>query len=245
MREDFWSNAVIQKTYGRGQVELAVASTFFGKRIVVTKDIPKKFRNRIKHLIDLDKDKKTDFNIFEVPPEAKYVFAPPAGENNEVAYEAIDAFCIATALDLLDAGFQQREVVYRMRYFRPELEQRFPELLAPSPFLTRQTHLPKDFPKLPVYEEDGNDTPDGRIFAILQKIELTEIVLNPPAQGSPHPIIFEPILCKGINELGAELFKIMPLRRRAATVLELAWTALSVTGYLEKVPEIRRGRNKA
>lgn len=232
------------ETYGRGQVEWAVACTFFGKRLD-DHYISEKMRIRMKHLIDIDKNKDIDFSKFEVPPEAKYAFAPPAGENGEVAYRAVDAFCLSLGLDLLDAGFQQREVVFRMRYFRPVLERRFPKMLAPSPLLTRQTHLPKDFPKLPVYEDDGKDSPDGRVFAILQKIELSEIVLNPTAQGSSHPIIFEPILCRGITELGAKLSKIMPLRRRAVTVLELAWIALSVTDYLEKAPEIRRGRNKA
>jgi hypothetical protein len=77
-----------------------------------------------------------------------------------------------TALDLLDAGFKQAEVVFLMRYLRPELEGRFADLLKPPSLIGRQRSLAKTYPHLPVYTEKGKAYADNRLFVVLQKIEI-------------------------------------------------------------------------
>lgn len=241
------------ETYGRGQVELALWSNFVGKQKSSAKDIPKIFKARIKHLIDIDKGKikekgkgkSIDFSKFEVPPEAKYVFAPPAGENAEVAYSGCDAFSLAVGLDLLNIGFKQTEVVITMRYLRPELDRRYPGLLGEPSLLVRQQYPAEGFPELPFYMDGHTRIADPRLFMILSKVELTEILPGGFQKSKKDPVIFAPDFCEGIDKLRDRLHGTMPLARRAVTVLELAWNAQSVTDYLEKGPEIGRGRNKA
>ena len=232
-----------EEIYGRGQVEWALWCSFARKRFGA-KDVPQIFRTRIKRLLEIDRD--LDLSDAEVPPEADYAFAPPpSAETGDAAYRAVDAFCLAIALDLLDAGFKQAEIVFLMRYLRPELQNRFPDMLPPPTLLGRQPIRTQDYPDFPSYEDRGVSLADRRLFVILKKIELTEISPTPLRPRKSGPIILEPVFCAGITALGAELSDAMPNRRRAVTVLEVAATAQAVQAFLADAPIIRRGRPRA
>ncbi len=232
-----------EKTYGRGQVEWALWRSF-GRAHFNTEDVPQIFRTRIKRLLEIDRD--IDLSDAEVPLEADYAFAPPPSvESGDVAYRAVDAFCLAIALDLLDAGFKQAEVVFLMRYLRAELQKRFPKLLAAPSLTSRQSYRAQDYPDLPSYEQGGRRYADRRLFVILQKVELTEIVPRPLPGRHAKPIILEPVFCEGVEALTEALHDVMPTRRRAVTVLEVAATAQAVWEFLAAAPIIRRGRPKS
>ena len=232
-----------KEIYGRGQVEWALWCSF-ARASFNTGDVPQIFRTRIKRLLEIDRD--LDLSEAEVPPKADYAFAPrPTIESGDVAYRAVDAFCLAIALDLLDAGFKQAEIVFLMRYLRPELQKRFPALLVPPSLISRQRYRARDYPDLPSYEEGGDSFADGRLFVILQKVELTEIGPASSRPRHPGPIFLEPVFCKGVTVLGAKLHDTMPNRRRTVTVLEVAATAQAVQEFLTAAPVIRRGRPKA
>jgi hypothetical protein len=131
-----------------------------------------------------------------------------------------------------------------MRYLRPELEKRFADMLTLPSLIDRQRYGAKYYPDLPSYEENGQHIADKRLFVVLQKVEMTEII--PRAQRSrPHlPVILEPEFCAGVEALGDVLHHLLPVRRRAVTVLELAATAQAVETFLKEAPPIRRGRPK-
>jgi hypothetical protein len=233
-----------EASFGRGQVEWALWRSFTITSVTAKKEVPKIFRTRIKRLLEIDR--QLDLSDAQVPPDAEYAFAPPPDDDSgETAYRAVDAFCIAIALDLLDAGFKQAEVVFLMRYLRPELEIRFADLLTPPSLIDRQRYGAKYYPHLPSYAEDGQRFADRRLFVVLQKVEMTEII--PQGQRSrPHlPVILEPKFCAGVQALGDVLHHLLPARRRAVTVLELAASAQAVETFLKEAPPIRRGRPKA
>jgi len=232
-----------KETFGRGQVEWALWCSFARARFNAG-DVPRVFRTRIKRLLDIDRD--LDLSGAEVAPDTDYAFvAPPSAEGAEADYKAVDAFCLAIALDLLDSGFKQSEIVFLMRYLRPELEKRFPALLEPPSLINRQRYRAEGYPDLPSSKHRGRRYADRRLFVILQKVELTEII-PVTARGRPTgPVILEPVFCEGAEALGAELSKTMPDHRRAVTVLELAATAQAVQVWLAEAPVIRRGRPKA
>jgi hypothetical protein len=232
-----------EETYGRGQLEWALWRSF-ARASSNTEDAPRIFRTRIKRLLEIDRG--LDLSDAEVQPETDYAFAPlPSAESGGVAYSAVDAFCLAIALDLLDCGFKQSEIVFLMRYLRPELQGRFPSLLAPPSLIDRQLNLAEDHPDLPSYEDGGHSFADARVFVILQKVEVTEIIPAAWRQRHAGPVILEPVFCAGVTKLGEELHDIMPYHRRAVTVLELAATAQAVQSFLADAPVIRRGRPKA
>ncbi len=188
----------------------------------------------------------TQLALFDLSREASYAFAvPPAIEGAEAEYLAVDAFCLAIALDLLNAGFKQSEVVFLMRYLRPKLERRFAALLKPPSLIGRQRYRARDYPNFPYYEDSGQRYADRRLFVLLEKVELTEIT-PASSRGQPHtPVVLEPVFCEGAKALSNELHETMPDHRRAVIVLELAATAQSVQAWLAEAPVIRRGRPKA
>lgn len=228
-------------TYGRGQAEWALWKSFTVRRSV-SGDVPKVFRTRIKRLLDVDRD--ADFADVSSPPPVRWSFvAPPEETGREASYGEVDVFCLAVGLDLLDAGFKQSEVVYLIRYLRPELDARMPELLKRPSLLLRQRRRPED--SLPTYTENGKSYADMRQFVVLSKIELREIVPAGKARDLKAPLFLEPDFCDGIEELSAVLRDAMPNRRRVVTVVELAAMAQAVTACLKDAPSIRRGRPKA
>lgn|GEM_PF-871671 len=234
---------VSEQTYGRGQVEWALWRSFVRTRIGA-REMPTAFRTRVKRLLDVDRD--LDIGDVEVAPGVDYAFVrPPDADGAEASYSAVDAFCLAIGLDLLDTGFKQSEVVFLLRYLRPDFEDRFPTMLREPSLIDRQRHLSKHHPNLPAYEENGVRFADNRMFVIVQKIEMTEVL--PPATKDKvkGPLFLEPVFCSGIGKLGECLHEAMPNHRRIVTVLELAATAQAVSAFLEKAPQIRRGRPKA
>ena len=234
---------VMNETYGRGQLEWALWRSF-ARAHYNTSDVPRVFRTRIKRLLDIDRELKLD--DAEIPPQAPYAFAaPPDVEGSESEYKAVDGFCLAIALDLLDTGFKQSEIVFLMRYLRSELEERFPALLGPPSLIDRQRHLAEDHSDFPTYEYQGHHYVDRRLFMLLQKVELIEIIPGTPPSRPQEPVIYEPVFCEGIEALKEKLHEIMPDHRRAVTVLELAATAQAVQLWLTKAPMIRRGRPKS
>ena len=70
------------------------------------------FLTRIKRLLEIDRSlEQTDL---QAQPNSNFAFvAPPERAGSEVAFTAFDAFCLAVALDLHDAGFKQSEVVFK------------------------------------------------------------------------------------------------------------------------------------
>ena len=232
-----------EQTYGRGQVEWALWRSFVRTRIGAPA-MPNKFRTRVKRLLDIDRD--LDIADVEVAPSVDHAFVrPPDADGAEATYSAVDAFCLAIGLDLLDTGFKQSEVVFLLRYLRLDFEDRFPTMLREPSLIDRQRHLARHYPNLPAYEENNVRFADNRLFVIVQKIEMTEILPPSTKAKVKGPLFLEPVFCSGGRELGECLHEAMPNHRRIVTVLELAATAQAVSAFLEKAPRIRRGRPKA
>ena len=97
-------------TFKRGQVEWALWRAFTQYRS--QGDVPPQiFRTRIKRLLDLDRDPGADAT--KAASIAPFAFvAPVDGSGVEAAYAPFDVFCLGLALDLLDVGFKQSEIVY-------------------------------------------------------------------------------------------------------------------------------------
>jgi hypothetical protein len=180
------------------------------------------FRTRIRRLLELDRARRRER---DETPAARFAFhdAPPHGSGVEVRYTAFNAFCIALGLELLDLGFKQAEIVYLLRHLRARLLDTF-EKLQREP--------------LPIGQVSN---PDPRVYVVLTRIELTEIV---PGRVKPRklPYIEEPRFCLGIEKLRDELDQGTPEHYRKAVVLELAHTAAAVEENLKQAPQFRRGR---
>lgn len=227
------------ETYKRGQVEWALWRFFLqGRQTDPTP--PKVFLTRIKRLLEVDRipPKKS------ATPHARYAFADelPEGRGIDVAYRPFDAFCLALALDLLDIGFKQAEIVYLLRHIRDELETRFEEILRSPPPEARQRVFPKHRPDSPTYDDDrGHKFADPRIFVVIGKVEITEIFQAPGRKSPSAPLIRQPVYCRGINALRDEFHR-MGASDRKAVVVEIAEAAAGINRLLPQAPATKRGR---
>lgn len=230
---------VMRRTYKRGQVEWALWRTFVSRK--ADAGPPPVFATRVKRLLEIDRS--GDLFETEVPSPSLYSFAAsaPDGTGFDVVFTAFDAFCLAIALDLLDAGFKQKEVVFLMRFLRADLEQRFPKILSNPPG-GRQVIPPASRPDCPVYTDPrGFKRADCHVFLIVRKVEVTEI-FSSPMPATKAPAFLQPLFCDGYDALRDLLAARMPLHFRKAMIVEIAQIAESLAALLPAAPEVQRGR---
>lgn len=219
MAPEAWAKALFR----RGQVELALWQWFSG----YGKDVEPApiFIGRIKKLLELDRGDAVPAGMGGVPA-ARYAFHDrrPAGRGTEVAFRPFNAFCLAVAIDLLDIGFKQSEVVFLLRHIRLELEARFSTVMVYPPAVGMKS-------------ED-----DRRLFMGLRRVELTEQF--PEATRPSGPVTLHPTFSR-FADGPAKLLANLGYRNRSLIVIELAETAVLVTRYLHQAPVVKRGRPSA
>ncbi len=227
--------------YKRGQVEWALWRFFLQGRQVGPEQ-QKVFLTRIKRLLELDRGE--DLGVKTETPHARFVFADaaPEGKGTDVSFRPFNAFCLALALDLLDTGFKQSEIVFLLRHIRDDLETWFESILL-SPPSGRKWIRPEDRPEAPTYVDDrGNEFADCRVFVVINKIEMREIFEAPGGRRLPSgPFILQPVYCRGIEELRIELHR-MGADKRKAMIMEIAYAAAGISGLLPRAPVMKRGR---
>jgi len=221
-------------TYRRNQLEWALWQLFALNTPAA--DSPLVFRNRIKRLLDLDRDlgPKDELGFGYA-----YFDDEGPGLGAEVEYSLYCAFAVALGLDLLDAGFKQSEVVAICRACRTELESYF-KLALKKPPVPAEDVLAKDRRGCPTYQRNGVDYADCWIFMVMQKIGLTES-LPGDAEAQKEDQLLVPQFFRGRAKLHKELDS-MPSHYRKAFVIEIAEIAVLVTSHLEQAPLIKRGR---
>jgi hypothetical protein len=226
-------NTSSSNTFRRGQVEWAL-----WRMSTIGRPAPERatdvFRNRIKRLLEIDRD-----HASEASRKGKRQLAfsqdQPEGTGFDVAFTAYDAFILALGLDLLRMGFIQSEAVMLMNFLRPRLGRIFGRILQNPPDPERRSARAKSHPLKP--------EKDRRVFLLLERFEASEEfpALHQKGRGGDNPIYREPKICQGLGELAHELDRMDQVFRRAL-VLELAHTAFGVSKFLFKAPEIKRGR---
>lgn len=229
-------------TYKRGQVEWALWHAFTLARSPGDGP-PPIFRTRIKRLLDLDRE--LDTSERDVPLPCPFAFVEPAegGSGIEAQYAPFDAFCLAIALDLLDVGFKQGEIVLLIRHLRDTLANWFDDLLRRPSLNDRQSYLAKFHPDLPSLVRSGGRAPiaDARVFLLLNRLEMTELM--PAVRSKPGQAVFlEPEICEGVARLQQRLDALMPRHRRTVITTEIAATAQAVATFLDAAPLVPRGR---
>lgn len=233
-----------EPVYKRGQVEWALWRAFLHARSPGDGP-PAIFKTRIKRLLDLDRVLKPEDFLPAPPGTPAFLDSLDGGSGIEAAYRPFDAFCLGIALDLLDVGFKQQEIVCLMRHLRADLEEWFPDLVARPSLIDRQRHLASQHPHLPVIERGGGRAPqaDARVFMIMNRVEMTEMMPGLRDSVKPGQAAFlAPEYCVGVVELQHELDELLPHRRRTVIVIELAFVAQAVSTYLKEAPAMPRGR---
>ena len=219
------------ETYRRGQVEWMLwrLATLHQRQ---PETPPPAFLARIKRLLEIDRTDIGDSFGFA------FGEAAPEGKGNERAFTAFDGFVLGMAMEMLDGGMKPLDIVYLLRHMRQGLQQEYQWIMR-WPVHIRDRVLAKRMPDWPSYEaSDGQRLVDFRVYAVLRKVEITE-VLHKPATG---PLFQRSEYCRGIEALSAYLNeKIFAYRK--GMVVEIGQTARLVSGFLAEAPLIRRGRS--
>jgi hypothetical protein len=221
-------------TYRRGQAEWALWRMFdFATH--AQRPMPGVFRTRIKRLLDIDRAGAMA-GVDRRAAALAFADEAPSGSGAEAAFGAFDVFCLALALDLLDMGFKQAEIVFLMRHVRAGLRSVFMRIVADYPPPDRQRRRVQDFPNCPGLPGEPRFV-DAGVYLILNKLELTELM----PQRVKGPVIAPPQICYGREELAAGLAE-LGAGQRKALVLEIGLHARLAPRLLDKAPEVKRGR---
>lgn len=181
---------------------------------------PALFLGRIRKLIDVDRKAEVLSGAQSIHA-ARHAFhaKSPRGQGHEAEFRAFDAFCLAIALDLLDLGFKQSEIVFLIRHIRADLELKFAEIL-------------RDPPAGRMRQET-----DKRVFMKVGKVELVERT----ALADSPPLILEPQFARGLDEASAEIDR-LGYGERKAVLLEIGNIAVFLCKALAETPPRPKGR---
>lgn len=230
-------------TFKRGQIEWALWRSF---RPIGAQDDgpPQVFKTRIKRLLDLDRA----FDVRELGPQsiASLAFTKTfeGGSGIEAAYTGEDVFALALALDLLDVGFKQGEIVFVVRHLREIIDDWFLDLVKRPDLMDRQRLLASRYPELPSFDPGSGKAAlaDARVFLLLNRIEITEVLSVTSKTKRGQAVFLEPEVCEGLKALQLRLQDLMPVKRRALVLIEMAGLAQSVHRFLQEAPIAPRGR---
>lgn len=188
-------------SYRRGQVEWALWRVKSGSK---TTQPPAEFLTRIRRLLEIDRSGASDERFF-----SPYAFsdAAPGGKGDEAAFHEIDVLMLWLALDLLEMGFKQQEVVSLMRSGRAivlkrygrDLKRAFDDLavnellIAPKVELSEHAWSPNARPFFVVAEEVAELVLDRKVrkavmlAAGLAAFELAETLPEAPEMRRGRP----------------------------------------------------------
>lgn len=186
----------------------------------------------IKRLLDLDR--KEDVAQF---PGYAFLDALPGGKGIEGAYTGFDAFCLGIGIDLLDAGFTQRDIVFLLRHIRADLKRQYDQILQMKPVFGQYVAA-MDRPGCPVIVVDGVEMADFRIYMVVGRVDLSDLL---KASANTTPMIYTPMFIRGATAL-AEGFNTRTWEERKAMVVEIAEFASRLEWELSQALAKRRGR---
>ncbi|MBC7767217.1 MAG: hypothetical protein H7124_00350 [Phycisphaerales bacterium] len=207
-------------TYRRAEIEWALW------RLLRARGAPAEpsteFTNRIKKLLDLDRAERSA-KAFAFSAEA------PTGTGREAAFTPFDVFCLAIALDLLDIGLKQAEVVQLILYVRDVLADAYAEIDMNYP-PSRKNYAPEKHHRTPQIERSGIKTADVDVYLVLQTAETKSVYQPIPTTTSKRiaPPRYGARLFVGQSEVLAAIGK-----NRRALVFEL-YAYSSIRGCLDR-----------
>lgn len=225
----------LHQTFRRSQMEHALWQ-FVSSDMAVQPDISHLFIVRLKKLLDTDRMTAPDKNA-----SFKYAFRDNdgSGQGNDAEYTTLEVIRIWVAVELLNAGFKQAEIIYIIRYIRTSIDKAAADIMR-HPYIGRDTARPKDYPGMPVYvDKDGHKSADPYVYMLLNKIELKE--LYPKSKKGPASLILQPKIVNGVEAYKHHLFE-RAFSQHSFVTIELSEATHCLLSNLKAAPIVKRGR---
>lgn len=213
--------------------------------------IPTVFRSRIKKMLNMDRSPKATPRAGL--PEDRWAFydGPGEGTGSEDPFSAFHAFLMGLALDLLNIGLKQSEVVFFLKHTRPTLQAAFDQIhrrkdqIAPVTGYGRQRRFANRYPRVePIWiDRDKAPLADFTVWMVVRRFEVKEVYpqFEEETKDKTIPLFLEPKFFFGLEAVKEEVFTHLNGYRHMVTV-ELADSALTIPQYLTEAPSIGRGR---
>ena len=231
-----------QNEYRRAQLIWALWRQFTEQYFQAAKEPPRAFETRTKKFLDMDREPELDVHG---APAFAFGDGEHPGKGTERLFTHFDGTCLAIAHEMMDSGLKQSEVVHVMKHTRPAVRHFYDQFMdGPDP-VARSARHPKDFPGWPVLEnKDRTKKVDWRVFMVLKRTEFTGRFSETFRKDRPEveALYFQPDFCRGVDDLRAFLNE-ETWQFRKAYVGEIVRPARRLAAWLEKAPEIRRGRS--
>ena len=245
-----------QRLWRRNQMEAALWRYFAtyenwgGDWSGLTGSIPSVFTSRIKKMLNMDRI--PGMTPWDGLPEDRWVFydEPGEGTGSEDRFSAVHAFLMAVALDLLNIGLKQSEVIFFLKHTRTMLEGAFdrihrrPGAIAPVMGSGRQLRFARHYPEVEPIWIDPHKAPraDFTGWLVVRRFETREIHPGFEKQAKNSiPFFMEPKFLFGLEAVKNEVFSHLNGYRHMVA-LELADPALTIPQYLADAPSVGRGR---
>lgn len=215
--------------------------------------VPRTFASRVQKLLDLDR--QPNIMPWADPVEGEWAFfdGPGGGPGVEECFTLDHAWLLGIALELVNQGLKQSEIVFLIRKTRYHLEAILhrirgrPVRHSPIRSTAAQRELFSDGQgAAPIYvRPDRTPLADWSCWLLLRRREATEVYprLEATRRGKHIPLYFPPEAADGLEALKERLFT----HRNGFTsviLVEVAELAIQLPEYLAAAPEIRRGRKK-
>ena len=165
-------------TFKRNQVEEAIWLVMSNTPAAA----PPIFLTRLKRLLETDRKFRHKKIRGVVSAECAFSELSTEGKGFEAEFSGFDAFCLGLGFDMLDAGYNPKEIVFLIRHIRKDLASEYKESLR-CPVAPRQFIDPADRPGCPTFVHKGHEYADCRRFLVLQKIVVTEALHGAAGKG--------------------------------------------------------------
>jgi hypothetical protein len=224
----------ITLTYRRNQVEETL--WLYGRGYSHATDPDPVFRTRIKRLLELDSQMGQELRGLA---EIRFAFSDemPGGKGVDLVFTEFNTFALSIGLDLLDAGFKQKEIVTYLRLIRSDLALKH-RLMVGNPLVPGKKIPSAERPGCPSVGDINGRYADCHVYLLIERVELTETM---PAYRHGRAIFISPVFCHGRAQLAKGLDRLNQ-KMRKVLVVELALRAVLLRKFLTESVAVRRGR---
>lgn len=217
----------------------------------IAEEVPSVFKSRIKKMLNMDRI--PGLMPWEDLPDDRWIFydQPQRGLGSEEHFSTLHVFLMGLALDLLNIGFKQSEVIYFLKHTRPTIGAAFDQIhrkkgwIAPVSDGSRQHPPHKHYPHAePLWLGEGKaPLADFTVWMLVRRFETKEVFsgIKGKLKGQKLPLFMDPKFVFGLEAVKEEIFTRLNDYRHLVQI-ELADLALTIPRYLAAAPQIGRGR---
>lgn len=220
--------------FKRNQIERALWQCMFKGNRPVSDTVSPVFLNRVKRLLEIDGSLVPS----ELTPVHAFVTGTADGNGRDRSFSIFDGFLLGVALEFLEAGFTQQDVIFLLQHIRMHLQQPFLRAMS-YPSWDRNVRAPSDVPTAPVSTLGKIQVADTRVFILLNKLDLKEI--HGFEVGRKGPIISAPVIIFGHTVLCKFLDEDTYIVKHRL-LMEIGRLATDMRDALRTIPAIKRGR---